>query len=201
MVQLLCTDISSADENIYKLLYELASPERKEKADRYRWPEDKLRCVTAEALLRTSLGTADFKIQQGIFGKPCVAGREDFHYNISHSGHYVVIAWGSTEVGVDVQKHDTTANISKIAKRYFGAEEQAYMAEDPFRFYEIWTKKESYLKFTGKGLQEDLRSFNVLAPAAGIRYFYRILEGGYSLSLCTTEDTYSLKILDVQQLL
>ena len=200
MIHILCADISSADKDCYHYLYEKASPERKKQADRYRRQEDKLRCLAAYALLRRVLDSEECLIEKNEFGKPYIRGREDFYYNLSHSGRYVVIAWGSSEIGVDVQQHDCSVDIEAIAKRFFTADEQSYIQKDLLRFYEIWTKKESYLKYTGKGLQKDLGSFSSLVPDSGIRYHHRYLEGGYSLCLCTTENQNTFELLDVQQL-
>ena len=80
-------------------------------------------------------------------------------------------------------------------------DELQYARGDIGRFYEIWTKKESFLKYTGKGLHADLRAFSVLAPESDIRYFYRTLATDYSLSLCTEEHEFETTLLDVQQLL
>ena len=201
MIRILCADMASADWNIYDRLYAAASRERKERADRCLRLEDKLHCVTADALLKKVLGTADCRVGKSPFGKPCVQGREGFHFNISHSGRYVVIAWGDSEIGVDVQQEKDKPGMEAIAGRWFTSDEQAYMQNDRRRFYEIWSAKESYIKYTGKGLHMDLRSFSVLAPEPGIRYHHLELEGGYSLCLCTTEDTYTVEILDVGQLL
>ena len=57
MIRILYADIASADESVYDRLYGTASAERKKRADRYLRVEDKLRCVTADALLRIALGT------------------------------------------------------------------------------------------------------------------------------------------------
>lgn len=201
MIRILCADIASADAGIYEKLYGQASPERKKRADRYLWQEDKLRCVTADALLKRVLGTDTYRIGKNDFGKPYVKDREGFYYNLSHSGRYVVIAWGDSEVGVDVQQQGTAARMEAVAERFFAPDERNLVCRESQRFYEIWTKKESYLKYIGKGLHQDLRSFSVLAPAPGIRYRYRILEGGYSLCLCTTEEEYMFELLDIRQLL
>lgn len=201
MTHILCADVSSVDEDIYGRLYDTASPERKSQADRYLRHADKLRCVTAHALLKYVLGTEDFQIERQANGKPCVKGRKDFFYNISHSGRYVVIAWGPSEVGVDVQQHDVSVGAEAIACRHFAADECAYVRGDLSRFYEIWTKKESYLKFTGKGLKKSLGSFSTLLPDSGIRYRHRYLDGGYSLSLCTTEKNDTFELLEIQQLI
>lgn len=201
MIYTLCVDLASKKKDAYDFLYEKASRERKQRADRYRRQEDKMRCVTADALLRTVLGTDDFCVAKHDGGKPYILNQEGFYYNLSHSGRYVVIAWGDSEVGIDVQQQNDSVNIQSFAKRFFANDEQVYICGDRSRFYEIWTKKESYLKYTGEGLRKELSSFSVLAPEDGIRYHHRTLEGGYSLSLCTTDTDYTFERLNVQQLL
>jgi 4'-phosphopantetheinyl transferase len=200
VIRVVCVDISSADESIYQSLYEKASPQRKCRADRYPRQGDKLRCVTAEALLREKLGVTEEKIARSECGKPYLKDRPEVHFNLSHSGRYVVLAWGDTPVGVDVQQHNA-ADPRSLGKRFFTDDELRYAQGDTGRFYEIWTKKESFLKYTGKGLSMGLRSFSVLAPAPGIRYFCRTLGTDHSLSLCTEEETFELELPDVRQLL
>ena len=201
MIQVICADISVADACIYRKLYEKASSQRKQRADRCLRQEDKLRCVTAAALLKTVLGTDEKQLAKNDFGKPYLNDRKDIHFNLSHSGRYVVLAWGNTEVGVDVQRHDPSANAEAIGRRHFAPDERSYVGGDVRRFYEVWTKKESYLKYTGTGLAADLRAFSVLTPEQKIRYFYRTLGTDYSLSLCTEEEECEIELLDVQQLL
>lgn len=201
MIRVVCADISSADDQIYQKLYEKASSRRKLRADRYLRQEDKLRCVTAAALLKNLLGVEEDQIEQNAFGKPYIKDRKNVHFNLSHSGRYVVLAWGDTELGVDVQKHDPATNTEAVGMRWFAPDEQQYAHRDANRFYEVWTKKESFLKYTGKGLRTSLHSFSVLTPEPNIRYFFRTLGADYSLSLCTKEDEYEFELLDVQQLL
>lgn len=200
MIEMKCIDISSADDRIYQSLYEKASLQRKLRADRYLRQEDKLRCVTAAALLKTVLGVEDDQIGQDDSGKPYIKDRKDLYYNLSHSGRYVVLAWGNTPVGVDVQQQDPSTDIEAIGSRFFTSDELQYIQGNRMRFYEIWTKKESYLKYTGKGLRGGLRSFSTLMPEASIRYFSQILGEDHSLSLCTEEDTYEMELLDIRQL-
>ena len=204
MIRILCADISASDERIYQSLYEGASDERKRRADRYLRYEDKLRCVTADALLKAALGTNEYQIEKNEFGKPYVKDRKDFYYNLSHSGDYVVIAFGNSEIGVDVQRHSADADMQMIADHCFSADEKEYVwqrgADVPERFYEIWTGKESYLKYAGKGLREDVRSVSVLEQKSKILFFARKPREGYSLSLCTADKDYILELSDVRQL-
>lgn len=201
MIRVVCVDISSAEDEIYRKLYERASLPRKNRADRYLRQKDKLRCVTAEALLSRFLGVTEDQTEKNSFGKPYLKAGKGVFYNLSHSGRYVVLAWGDTEVGVDVQQHDSVTDRKALEMLFFTPDEQCYACGDSGRFYEIWTKKESYLKYTGRGLRTDLRSFSVLSPERKLRFFCRTLDGNHSLCLCTEEDEYAFELLDIQQLL
>lgn len=205
MIRVICVDVSMVDQKAYNTLYEKASPERRRRADRYRKQEDSIRCVTADALLRYALGAETYTVEKTPSGKPYISGREDFCYNLSHSGSWVVIAFGDTEVGVDVEELQSNTDMEAITRRFFVPEEQKYIFEDKERqqqrFFEIWTGKESYLKYLGTGMEKTLTSFSVLSPELGVRIHHRRLPGGCSLSLCTTDDDYSFELLDVQQLL
>jgi hypothetical protein len=58
----------------------------------------------------------------------------------------------------------------RLAKRFFHPEEQDYLFgattnEQATRFFDIWTKKESYLKYQGTGIDRDLGSFSVFQVA------------------------------------
>ena len=205
MIRILCVNLSSADETIYEQLYELASPERKARADRYRLREDALRCITADALLRRVLGTDYARVEKTLDGKPILPHRPDFHFNLSHSGNWVAIAWGDANVGLDVESIDHKTNMAAVAQRFFAEEERQYVfAEENdqnHRFFEVWTGKESYLKYLGTGLKKDLTAFSVLSPEPGLWLHRERLPDGSLLCLCTTEDAYSLELLDVQQLI
>ena len=204
MIQVICADISNLREDNYRVLCEKASPERRNRAARYRNTEDAARCITADALLRHALGTDTYTIARMPGGKPCIPERPEFHCNLSHSGNWVAIAFGGTPVGVDVEKIRQDSDVEAVARRYFTPQEQRFLAENTRdarqRFFEIWTKKESYLKFLGAGLTKDLRSFNVLDPQPGIRYFGQTLPGEYCLSLCTTEESCRFTILNANEL-
>ena len=178
--------------------------ERQARAACCRRREDALRCVAAEALLRYALGTDIGRVEMGPCGKPFLPDRPDFFFNLSHSGNWVVLACGDSEVGVDVQSLRSNTNPEAMARRFFSPEEQRYVFEKEScrdqRFFEIWTGKESYLKYLGTGLGRTLPSFSVLSPEPGIRFHRRKLPDGSLLCLCTTEDEYIWKMVDVNRL-
>lgn len=204
MIQVVCADISGLNDADYEKLYCEATEERKNRADRYLRREDALRCVMADALLRHALGTDCYRTVQTADGKPCISDRPDFHYNLSHSGRWVILAFGDRAVGVDVEQIREETDIQAIAGRFFSAEEQQYVRGNPdqsrSRFFEVWTAKESFVKYLGKGLQKDLPTFSVFSPELGVRFYEKELEGGYWMHLCTEGDDGVLELLDVQQL-
>ena len=205
MIRLICTDISDMTEAAFRALYEKASAGRRGRADRYRRPADAMRCLTAEALLRYVLGTGDFTEEKAPGGKPFLREYPDFHYNLSHAGRWVVLACGDSEVGVDVEKIRRDTDVEAIAGHFFAPEEQRAVRENPAysreRFFEIWTSKESYVKYLGTGLRTDLTAFSVFSPEPEVRLFRRKLGEDYCLSLCTACDDYLLELLDLQRLL
>lgn len=66
----------------------------------------------------------------------------------------------------------------KIAKRFFCDNEIKYItkaeSEIDYRFFETWTKKESYVKYTGNGLSTPFKSFNVTAPDISDNFYHTI---------------------------
>lgn len=208
MAHIICTNISDVRVEVWEKLYARAAAERRAKADRYRRREDKLRCIAADALLRCAvermLGIRDFSVEHGSYGKPRLKTTEPFCYNLSHSGSWVVIAFGETEVGIDVEEIQMDAGKESIARRYFTAEEQAYVfsseEERGQRFFQVWTGKESYLKYLGTGLCKPLESFSVLSLEKP-RLTFHLLEGGYGMTLCSEDGENTLEQLSLEQLL
>lgn len=211
MVQIDCFDITQFRLPEYQILYYLASPDRKNRTDRYHRHEDKLRCIAADALLRRAAkrtaGRTDFSVLRESGGKPYVAEMPDFHYNISHSGRWVVIAYGSSPVGIDVQSIREDVRDDALARRWFTPEEQADLLSTPEdsrrqRFFEIWTGKESYLKYLGTGLQQGLDSFSVLPDHTPPEVsFYSTVLDDHCLTLCSRDNSHCLTQLSMRNLI
>ena len=204
MIRVICVDISHLEPN-YPLLYATATPERRQRADRYRRKEDALRSLAAGALLRYALGGLDYTVEKGPSGKPYIKENNRFHYNLSHSGNWVVIAFGDSVVGIDVERICMDEGKESIARRCFTPEEQTYIFSDKAleaqRFFQVWTGKESYLKYLGTGLKKSMTSFGIFSLEPEVRLHHRILPGDYSLTLCTTDTEPLFEQLDAQRLL
>jgi len=76
---------------------------------RLRQPEDRLRSLTARALVRQMLARrlgvppADIALAAGPRGKPALADPAGWHFNLAHSGDHVLAAVGVQALGVDVE--------------------------------------------------------------------------------------------------
>ncbi len=205
MTTLHCMTLPEDRDGLYEALYCRAMPDRKARADRYLRREDGLRCLAAGELLRRTvereLGSTEFTVVKDPAGKPRIAGQDHFHYNLSHSGNRVVIAWGDSPVGADVQQMRMDAGKEELARQFFTKEEQTYVFESPeqaeARFYRVWTGKESYLKYLGTGLNKSLDSFSIISPEISPMLRFRILPDGYCVSLCSS-DPDCIFVLDDQ---
>lgn len=191
MIQVRYVDLSALTEQEYQRLHDRASQSRQQRADRYLRKEDSHRCIAADGLLRYALrqgiGTDHTELSRTPEGKPYLPGNANFHFNLSHSGRWVAIAWGDRPVGIDVETLSMNESKEQLARRFFRTDEQAYLfaahgQDRALRFFEIWTKKESYLKFLGTGINRPLNSFSVLQPLE-VEFCTRFLEDA-ALTLC-----------------
>jgi 4'-phosphopantetheinyl transferase len=94
--------------------------------------------------------------------KPKVEGGAFF--NISHSGNMVIVGFDEDdEVGVDIEEIKEI-DVASMAS-YFHPDEIDYLnenANDKAVFYEIWTRKEAFLKASGTGIVKGLDQISVL---------------------------------------
>ena len=144
-------------------------------------PADGFRFVQAHARMRRILGgllgraPASLEFAPGEKGKPMLPAHPRLHFNLSHSGALMALAVTEAgAVGVDVERIDTSHRLDDLVDRYFApAEAAAFRAlEEPLRphaFFDIWTRKEAFIKVTGEGLARGLASFEVtVAGPAGL---------------------------------
>ena len=79
----------------------------------------------------------------------------DLFFSLSHTDGIALCALCHKPVGIDIEWIDEKVNFLDISKRFFSAEEQAYVSESAsplLAFYSLWTKKEACAKLTGEGL-------------------------------------------------
>lgn len=115
----------------------------------------------------------------GEHGKPFFTLQPKIHYNISHSGKYVVCILAGQEVGIDVQIHQTVRSYERVLERMVPGQmvREILNADDPeAAFFTQWVLREAYIKWTGEGLSKDLRKI----PMDSGHYTLLDLEPGYS---------------------
>lgn len=97
-------------------------------------------------------------------GKPYC--KKKVYFNISYSNNIFVIAISNREIGIDVEEIRTCMSSGLIIKRFFSKNEQEYInngdKDKERRFFELWTKKEAYVKYTGKGIGKDFKETDVI---------------------------------------
>lgn len=167
----------------------LISPERAEKASRYRFSADKKRCIAGGLLLRRFLG--DTVVFADAFGKP--RAKSGVCFNLSHSGDWVLLAVGDTEIGCDIEQH-RQADVLRLGKVVYTDAEMALLraSSDPQAlFYALWTKKEALLKCMGKGFHRAAKSVDVCGSTFcedGNTYYMKTKSfDGYTLSVCVMD--------------
>lgn len=183
------------DESIefskYEPLLRLLSPEKKERILRFHFEIDRKLGVVSDLLVRylacryLEVDNSELIFETNEYGKPFLLGKPNFHYNVTHTRNAIAVAVSNSLVGVDVEKIREYEN--GIVKRFFDYKEQEYIEKNPEsanrNFYEIWTKKESYIKWKGKGLLIPLNSFDVLDEK--LPCFFEIFEKkSYVISAC-----------------
>ena len=187
MVQVYVARIGEkVQEKVYDALYEKASDYRKQKADRLKKKPDKLRCLTAGALLNYGLKILDEEesnIYLGPMGKPYIEG---ISFNLSHAGIYVAAAIGREPVGIDVE--GGRAASERIAARCHPQELSWYESGNQDKFYRLWTAKESVMKRDGRGIAMGLDSFSIFSEELKKEIYSLPLDEEYWLSLCTSEE-------------
>jgi len=139
------------------------------KVIKYNNPKDKLRSLSGEIIVRYALQqnygilpTQEFLYHEK--GKPFLP-IDNIHFNISHSGDWVVCCTANNKVGIDVEK--IRKNKLKVATRFFSEREIDYLTnivenKQDEEFTRLWTIKESYLKYLGTGLTKALNTFTTI---------------------------------------
>ena len=183
------------DEKLFAECFELMSEKRKKAINRYKAAEDRMRSLGAGMLLNSVLAEncpevplpPDIEFQEG--GKPFLAGFDNIHFNLSHSGTYAVCALDDFAIGIDIERIKPAK--TGIAARFFSAEENEFLKTLPNgeqkAFFVVWTRKEAFLKALGKGLRMDLRSFSVCKKDSGVQEIFEVLQEGRSSGwFCTS---------------
>ncbi len=203
------------DRMFFSLLGLIEEEERK-RILHYRFWQDRQRSLLGHLLSRYAvmkeynLTNKDIRIRRHTYGKPYIKDYSQIHYNISHSGEWIVCAVDSSIVGIDVQEHRGAK--SSLAKYYFSPREQNYLFslgkdKQSVAFYNLWSMKEAYIKATGRGLSQPLDKFSIVQEGENFcsvvekekKYFLRQykIENGYSLAVCSQTRWFCSSLIEL----
>ena len=144
----------------------------------------------AKRLLKNALAErlphrpVQFQLEYGKYGKPYLKDAA-LQVSVSYTYGICLIALSDGEIGADIER--LRAAKPYAASRCFTDSENHYLHQDTElfdqRFYELWTQKEAYLKYTGEGFYHTPTSVDVLSPVI-CECLYTLTDGDFIISLC-----------------
>lgn len=164
-VRIYVTGVVQIEDEEMDRVVGLLDEKRRKKIFEIKSKRERNKCICTGLLLRYAFLQEGYSldewrkvlIEYGGYGKPFIrlSNGEIFHYSLSHSGDYIVCATGRGEIGVDIQQIIFEKPFIKIAKRFYSLEEYERVKESEEavnEFFRIWAAKESYVKYTGRGI-------------------------------------------------
>ena len=172
--------------------------------------KDRCRSLAASLLLKKALEEEPICYEETCFtkeqgGKPKLL-QNGLFFNLAHAQEMAVCVISDQQVGVDVERRDRLEGKEQsrklqIAKKILTPEEWKLWEKAGCQTEElisVWTKKESYVKMTGKGLTENLTTVDTLSNA-----FYQqiLVDDGYVISVCTALENERAQVKDLSEYL
>ena len=163
---------------------ELLSLEERRREQRFHFKADRDRFLTTRTLVRTvlsryeSVDPKDWAFTTNAYGRPEIdisnTGTADLCFNVSHTAGLIVL--GVTRgraLGVDVENVRARVSPLDVVKQVFSTKELAALEclpkeQQPDRFFQYWTFKESYIKARGMGVSIPLDGFSIQLGQDGL---------------------------------
>lgn len=176
------------DENLKQELLKLLPSSRRCEIGKLKNESKQWQRIVADCLLRaklcelTGVPSEQVELYKTTDGQPKTSG---FEVSISHSYDVAAVAVSDFPIGIDIEKPRPVA--LKAADKIFGFPEREYISEDnalsDTRFFEIWTRKEAFVKRQGTGFKGNVRS--VPSDCEDLK---TLTVDGYVLSVCCKGD-------------
>lgn len=138
-------------------------------------------------------------------GQPYFEELADISVSISHTHGAILVGVSDRAVGVDIESESELRE--SVLRRAFTAYERAYVDSAPAdgqcrAFTEIWTRKESFAKACGKGLNYAMLS--AMCDQYGLKYIIEsgnvrmhlktYFTGGFCASVCSAQPHFPKEI-------
>jgi 4'-phosphopantetheinyl transferase len=205
------------DSDRYNKYTSFLDNNKRERIKKFKNWEDSQRSLLSEIFVRyylcnkLKIKNNDLYFEFNKYGKPFLKGFKNIHFNISHSGNWIIIVFNNNYIGVDVEKIEKIDY--EIADRFFTPDEYNFLNSVPKNrgdeiFFELWTMKESYIKAKGLGLSLPLNSFSVIKNNKIVEkivdeekniFFYKKykIDNSYKLSVCSLGNEFEDNIIPV----
>lgn len=143
---------------------------KSDKEDRQRWLKEAAADYCQSRKLPFSQQEMDvWQVSRGPHGKPYFTEQQsgdpvtDIHFSISHSTGLWGCLFAEEPVGFDLEVHRERLRFLAVAARFFTECEYEYIEREGLAgFFQVWVRKEAYLKYTGGGIAQGLSSFSVV---------------------------------------
>jgi len=158
----------------------LLSVEEQTRAQRFKFEIHQNRFIISHGFQRSVLAQyleiapARIRYQLGDKGKPSLLETDynsrDLRFNLSHTKDITLLAITSgAEVGIDIEHIDRKTDWQAIGQRFFTKPEQQALfslssENQQAAFYQLWTRKEAYMKVLGSGLSLPPTGFTLTVP-------------------------------------
>lgn len=112
------------ENHLFNQFSNLISNEKRERIKRLLNLCDINRTLIGDLLIRSlicqkyKINNEEIKFIYNEYGKPFVQNFSDFHFNISHSGEWVVCATANSNVGIDIERVSDIEAL-KLANEFF----------------------------------------------------------------------------------
>lgn len=199
----------SIPENIHLLeqCYSQLDENELKRAVSYRQEKDRNRFILNRGMLRHILALylkrspAGIQLLPGQNKKPKIADSVHLHYNVSHSGDWILIALSGAPIGIDVEYINPDFNFSEVLPVSFSEQEKKVIDSSihPLNdFYGFWTRKEALLKATSKGMDDDLPHIPCLDGPHTIAASFIGSADNWTVSSFSVDDQYVAAIAHKQ---
>lgn len=152
------------DEHIFNFLLRYVEPYKRRNIECQKKKDEADRMLVGDILVKFVLKTkysipmSNLNIKLGELGKPYLPEFPHIHFNVSHSGNYVVCVFFDSPIGIDIQT--ILPYKERIAKRVLSPEKvrEAEKSSSPdVLFTTYWAEKEALLKMVGCGFSGEVK--------------------------------------------
>lgn len=199
-------DICQTADEHWKTISSMLPEERKIRSLKYQDKEMQKQSMGAGLLLSWVLRKKKLESSQVEYtkeGKPFLHDNP-VYISLSHTAGYAACAVSNTGVGIDIQ--DMSEGNMNIMKRFYTTEEKEYITqavtqkEKEKRFYEIWCRKEAFIKVFG---YQELQLIDTLRNFEEYKYHDFLVSDNVVGCLLTEAEVEEAKIqfIDAEEIL